>query len=217
MLAILCLGGITLLGYMIAINAHGAVRISISYLIATVLLVATVFVVVQHVDQKLRMEAAMKQEAQAALAAYAKPATPPPAPDTTVEVDKKKTEAGARISAFIADGKAILQSVVGADMRDPNLDYNSLVARASDASARANQFRQRIEVMEVDLALFPSCVPLIQQAASHLSSSCSYCRGYFHAENSDDESARYRQMLNEARTASDFFQQADIQLSTGLK
>ena len=42
--------GITLLGYMIAINSHGPTRLSVSYLIATLILAGTVWAIVQHVN-----------------------------------------------------------------------------------------------------------------------------------------------------------------------
>ena len=42
--------GITLLGYMIAINSHGPTRLSTSLLIATVILVGTVWAIIQHAN-----------------------------------------------------------------------------------------------------------------------------------------------------------------------
>ena len=49
-LLLAALGGITLLAYMIAINAHGPIRLSLSYLLATCHLAGTVYVTVQYVN-----------------------------------------------------------------------------------------------------------------------------------------------------------------------
>ncbi len=57
------MGGITLLAYMVAINSHGPTRLSISYLIATVILAGTVWVTVQYVnnDQNIRNSEEVKR------------------------------------------------------------------------------------------------------------------------------------------------------------
>ena len=45
--------GLTLLAYMVAINSHGPTRLSVSYLIATLMLAGTVWAIVQHVNTGL--------------------------------------------------------------------------------------------------------------------------------------------------------------------
>jgi hypothetical protein len=49
-LLLIVLGALTLIAYIIALNSHGPVHLAISYLLATSILIATVWVTVQYVN-----------------------------------------------------------------------------------------------------------------------------------------------------------------------
>lgn len=211
-LLLLCLGGLTMIAYMIAINAHGPVRLSFSYLIATIMLAATVYAVVQHVNTKISTLqqaqvaklTAEKNQAQQEVVAKAE----------TLQVNQQKLQAAARVSAYIAEGMALAGTISGADLRDMNLDFDALLARANDASVKAARFKQRIVAIDTDLVVFPECAVQVRQAADQLAAAGSFFRLYYHAEDSDQEAERGRQMQANVRSAATLFRDASAKLTT---
>ena len=214
-LLLLCLGGLTLIAYMIAINAHGPIRLSFSYLIATLMLAATVFAVVQHVNTRI---SSLQQAQVAKLTAEKEQAQQEVVAKTeTLQVNQQKLEAASRISAYIAEGLSLAGTISGVDLRDMNLDFDALLARANDASVKTARYKQRMAEIDTLLPAFPECAAQVKQAADQLAAAGSYFRLYYHAEDSDQEAERGRQMQANLRSAATLFRDATAKLAAASR
>ena len=67
LLLLMLLGAVTLVAYMVALNSHGPKRLAVSYLIATAILIVSVWATVQYVnsgDNRKKMEEFRKLESE---------------------------------------------------------------------------------------------------------------------------------------------------------
>jgi cell division protein YceG involved in septum cleavage len=129
-LLLVVLAGITLLSYMVAINSHGPTRLSISYLIATVILAGTVWVTVQYVnnDQNARNQEELKRLELEKNKAEEQVASKEQQYQTAMKQNKDRFGVAGRLNAIVTSGNALASQMMNADVRDQSLELMPLWA-----------------------------------------------------------------------------------------
>lgn len=128
LMGVMC--GITLLSYMIAINSHGTARLILSYLIATILLAGSVWVIEQYVHtnsdvqnsavmQKLEQE---KQKAEQQVLSQG----------DSLRQNKERLVTATKLNTIISTGSGYANSLITVDLQDKSTTLEALLARASD-------------------------------------------------------------------------------------
>jgi hypothetical protein len=212
LLLLTILGGITLLAYMIAINSHGPTRLSISYLLATVLLAATVWAVVQHVNSgqdqmyqaKLRQEAQIREEAEKQKGEAEK---------ALVESRGHATFA-AKLNTYINQGTGLATTLINIDVRDMSMELDALVARANDARSKCVALQTEFGKVTTDDDFFGPSMGLVKDAITTLAESAQYYTLYYRSDDSAQEELRERVMRQKAREAYEKFQKASAMVAT---
>jgi hypothetical protein len=210
-LLLVVIAGLTLLAYMIAINAHGPTRLGISYLLATLMLAGTVWVVVQHVnaglDIKRRQELeALGQKNQVLSEQLADQ-------EREGAVEQRRRAVAAKLSGVVSEGKTLSSRMVRVDMQDRSVDFDGLVGRAVVAIKSADELKDEYEKIKSPDRLFPDAAASIEEALKLLKDAAHYYRSFYSSEDADQEELRARIMRQKARSASDLFEKAGSQLS----
>ncbi len=213
-LLLIILIGITLLGYMIAINSKGPTKLSISYLLATVLLAGTVFAIVQHVNygedrmHQQRLEQIELERQRAEELAHSN--------EQSLIENRKKMDAAGKINEIINQGTGYASSMMNVDMRDFSVELDGLMGRANAMKNKVATLVNSFENMKKESALFPGCIPTLNKALSNLADAAKYYRLYFTAEDSAQEELRERTMRQKARQAYDLFKKASSQVTSAI-
>ncbi len=210
-LLLVVIAGLTLLGYMVAINAHGPTRLGISYLLATLMLAGTVWVVVQYMNagqdvrhrQQLERLSREKQRAEQRLAQQ----------QNAAEDQKERAAMAAKLSGIITEGTTLAARIRSADLQDRSVDYDGLVGRAIVAIRKADETKESFEKLPSPQSEFPEVAGTIEEALKQLKDASHYYRSYYSSEDSDQEELRERIMRQKARSAADLFRKATSQLA----
>ena len=213
LLAIAC--GMTLLAYMIAINAHVSTRLSLSYLIATVMLAATVWGIVQYVNagQDVKKMAEFKQlEMEKRLAEERIKSQ-----EEALKVSKEKMSIAADLNQIIATGTGHTSSMINVDLQDQSADLETLMGRAADIKKKADELKEKFEKMPMKNEYYTEATEIINNAIQSLSEAAYYYRAYYYSENSEQERSRERILRQKARNAYDDFQKASSQIASSGK
>jgi leucyl aminopeptidase len=213
-LAIAC--GMTLLAYMVAINAHGPTRLSLSYLIATIMLAATVWGIVQYVNagQDIKKMAEFKQlEMEKRLAEERVKSQ-----EEALRASREKMGIATNLNQIIATGTGYTSSLINVDLQDRSADLETLMGRAADIKQKAKELKNKFEKMPINDDYYTEATEIIKNAIQSLSESAYYYRAYYYSENSEQEQLRERVLRQKARKAYDDFQKASSQIvSSGIK
>ncbi len=209
-LLLIVIAGLTLLAYLIAINAHGPARLGLSYVVATLMLAGTVWVVVVHVnagvglqhnrEMKLAEQKLREQEAKLR--------------EQTEQGQEQKTKAALaeKLRAVVTRGTALSTRMTAVDLRDRSVDFDALVARASAAAGEADEIKQEFEAIPLSQQYFTTVFETLKEAVQLLKDASYYYRSFYSSEDSDQEDLRSRIMRQKARSASEQFQKASGQI-----
>jgi hypothetical protein len=213
-LEILLLGvfvGLTLLAYMVAINAHGPVRLGLSYLIATAMLAGTVWAIVQHVNTKInnqkveeikRLEMEKDRAEQKAVTQ-----------ERALIENKGRLAFAAKLNAVITKGTSLSSTMTNLNLQDGSVDLDGLMGRANEMTRQTGDFRQDFEKVRASDTMYTESMNLIGTAAQLLTEAAYYYRSYYHSEDSDQEQVRERMMRQKAREAGDKLQKASSMIA----
>jgi len=209
-LLLIVLGAVTLVGYIVALNAQGPKRLAVSYLIATAILVVSVWATVQYVnsgDNRKKMEAFQKLESEKQKAEdlmHSQEA----AMQVALRENKERLSIASRFNAVINRGTALASAMVNTNLRDMNSDVDALVGRASDSKRKAEDLAAEFDKMKVTDTLFFQSASLIKEALKQLSEAAQYYTLYYRAEDSAQEELRERIMRQKAGSSHDLLQKA---------
>lgn len=213
-LAIAC--GMTLLAYMIAINAHGPTRLSLSYLIATIMLATTVWGIVQYVNagQDLKKMAEFKQlEMEKKLAEERIKSQ-----EEALRASREKMGIATSLNQIVATGTGYASTLISVDLQDRSADLETLMGRAANIKQKAKELKEKFEKMPISDEYYTEATEIIKDAIKSLSEAAYYYRAYYYSENSEQEQLRERVLRQKARKAYDDFQKASSQIvSSGIK
>jgi hypothetical protein len=204
--------GMTLLGYLIAINSHGPTRLSVSYLIATLMLAGTVWGIVQYVNSgldKQQMEQFKrleneKQRAEERIRTQ----------EQQLLENKQLMTYAAKISDIITEGTGLSTTMMNTDLRDFSQELDVLMGRAEETRRKCKALQDQFEKIRKEQDYFTEGKKAISQALTHLVEASSYYTMYFRSEDGAQEEMRERVMRRKARDAYELLKNAASDLAS---
>jgi hypothetical protein len=202
LLAIAC--GMTILAYMIAINAHGPTRLSLSYLMATVMLAGTVWGIVQYVNTDLdaRKLAELKRLESEKNMAEARIQSQ----EATLQVSKERMAIAAKLNTFITSGTGLASTMMNVDLQDKSVELEVLMAKASEIKKKTDDLKNTFEKTTITDAFFNESLAQLKAAIQSLSEAAYYYRSFYYSEDAEQEQLRERVLRQKARAAYDALQ-----------
>ncbi|MBN1604042.1 MAG: hypothetical protein JW915_20700 [Chitinispirillaceae bacterium] len=210
LLALAC--GLTLLAYMVAINAHGPTRLSLSYLIATIMLAGTVWCIVQYVNTGLdtkKIEELRRLEKEKRLAEERALST-----EEKLK-NKERLIRVAHINKIITAGSGYTTSLINIELQDETVDVDVLLGRTSEMKKNIDQLNTEFESVPIQDASFTETVTIIRDALKLLTEAAYYYRLYYQSDDSSQEANRERVLRQRARAAYELFQKAGTKVAGG--
>ncbi len=217
-LGLIAVTGITIIGFMIALNAQGITRISISFLMATFLLAVNVFAVVQYINNpdptQVTVAAPLddsKEQASRERMALAKQLSEEKAfvEAQNEQVRLKRTAAKegevVKMSAFLDKCSKLAEQLGRAKMQNYALEYSQLVAKAQRASASTSALEKEFETLSAELAHLQGVSGDVAEGLAKLKSAAKFYKLYYRANDSHQESSRERRMRSDAKEAKELF------------
>lgn len=204
LLAVLC--GLTLIGYMIAINAHGPVRLSITFFLATILMAGTVWVIVQHVNlgnDSLEMEKIKKLEMEKKQVEERVVTQ-----EEALKTNKERMNFSSKLNVIITSGTAFSSMLVSIDLQDKTAELETLLAKATSAQNKATVLKKAFDSLSTADNFFTEPMTLVKDAIELLIESSQYFRQYYYSDDADQEALRERIMRQKAKNALEKFQKA---------
>lgn len=208
LLSIMC--GMTLIGYMIAVNAHGSTRLSISYLLATILLAGTVWAIVQYVNTNLSRQ--QQEQYRRLEAENSKAEERIKTQENSLMRGQKISVASTKVNKVISQGTGYASSMMNANLRDFSVELDVLMGRATAMKRKITALKNEYKSIQTEASYFSEGAKLIEDALKNLSEASNYYRTYFRAEDSVQEELRERLMRQKARAAYNEFSKASSKI-----
>lgn len=213
-LALLILTGITILGFMVALNAKGITRLSISFLMATLLLALNVVGVVQYLNNPtpektesntqtiaeqerlmLEQQIAEKQQAEAAEKEKQK----------RIENQRNKEKEAVKIASFLRESSDIAAKLRTVQLHDFTLEYSQLVARAQQVYSSVLKKEEELGKMTVGIAYYKSVTSDMKTSLEALKKAAKYYKLYYKANDEQQERVRENIIRSSAKEAQNGF------------
>jgi hypothetical protein len=194
---------LTVIAYMVAINARGAWRLTLSFLLATCMLGGTVWVIILQYSttaktaveiERRRLQAERQELLQDR--------------EQTLAMKEQMGNA-ARVSHLIAQVNGFAAALQTEALQNPGYSHEQLVARASESEQRLAALQKEIDEYGQIVAGYPSAAKLMAEAMTELKEACKHYKSYYFAENSAAEQSRERQMKQRAGKAQELLAKAD--------
>jgi hypothetical protein len=214
-LLLLVLGALTLVAYAIALNSHGTTKLSISYLLATFILVGSVWATVQYVnsgDNRKKMEEFKKLETEKQKTEE-KMHSQEAAMQLALRENKERLTTAARLNGIITQGAALATVMINSDVHDMNLELDALVGKASDTKRKSDELASDFEKLKISDTLFTQSSSLVKDALKQLVEAAQYYVLYFRAEDNAQEVLREQVMRQKAANTRDLLQKASSLIS----
>jgi hypothetical protein len=209
---LIILGALTIIAYTIALNSHGTTRLSISYLLATLILIATVWATIQYVnsgDNRRKMEEFQKLMIEKQVAEAQKDSAM-----QWVKRDKVHQAVATRLNGIITQGTAIATSILNLDVANPKYELDVLLGKASDIKKKTEELSAEFDKINIPDTLFTQSKSLTKEAIKQLMESAQYYVLYYRAEDSAQEELRERVMKQKATEAQELLQKASTLLAS---
>jgi hypothetical protein len=215
-LLLVVMGGITLLAYMVAINSHGPTRLSISYLIATVILAGTVWMTVQYVNngQNARNREELTRLEQEKQKAEDQMQSREQQYQSAMKENKERLGLAGKLNAVITSGTALATQLTNMDMHDQSLELEGLVGRAAEVKRKCDDLATEFGKIAISDNVFAECANQIKEGLASLAESAQYAALFYKAEDTAQEELRERIMRQKARNAHDSLQKASTLIAT---
>jgi hypothetical protein len=209
LLAVAC--GITMLAFMIAINAHGPFRISFSYFLATVMLSGTVWLITRYVNQDLEIKRSieltrMEEKRKAEEEAYRKDA------EKLVMQNKALSSYTSKLILLIANAVNLTNQILAVDLQNKSEDYETLSGRAAETKRKVDELSAQYNKMDSVKAYLPEQHALVKDAFKSLSEAVYNYKNYYVSEDSIQEAQREKLLRLRAKDALDKFNKAGSML-----
>lgn len=211
LLALAC--GMTLLAYMVAINAHGPTRLSLSYLLATVMLAGTVWCIVQYVNigvDSKKIEVLNKLEQEKRLAEEKALSN-----EEQLRANKDRMAKIAHLNKVISIGSGYATSLISVNLQDASLELDGLLARTSEMKKKIDDLNTEFLSVPVQDVFFTESMTMLNDAMKLLTEAATYYRLYYQAVDSTQELNREKVLRQKARDAYELFQKAGTKVAVG--
>lgn len=209
LLAISC--GITLLAYLIAINAHGPTRLSLSYFLATVMLAGNVWGIIKYVNEDKNsdnIEALKRLEAQNRMAEEKLIEQ-----EKMLKIHKEKIAIVSSLNSIISNGSSLSATILNANLQDESLEIDALIARANSCKDKIEKLKNEFQGMKFSGTYFNDVRQEISAGIEFLVEASNYYRNYYYAEDSQQELSRERLLRQKAKLAHEKFKSASMIVS----
>jgi hypothetical protein len=211
-LLLIVLGALTLVAYIVALNSHGPTRLAISYLLATSILIVTVWVTVQHVnsgDNRRKMEEFKKLESEK-LKVEEQMQSQQVAMQQAMRENKERLAVAGKFNGIITKATGLCATMVNFNLRDQSQELNVLVGQAFDTKKKAEELSAEFEKTKVTDTLFFQTQALIREAIKQVYEAAQYFNLYYRAEDDAQEELRERVMRQKATEAQNLLQKASL-------
>ncbi|MDR0305342.1 MAG: hypothetical protein LBI42_00740 [Chitinispirillales bacterium] len=200
---------LTAIAYMVAINARGLWRLTLSFLFATCMLGGTVWVIVQHYSSVSRF--AMEKERRKF--EREKNAAEERLQIKEQDLDKmERAGSVSRMQTLIAQANGYASLLTREKLYDQNLSHSQLIARAAEAEQQVVRLQREIDGSAQVLDQFPEASRLLSAAMGNLTEACRFYRKYYYSENSAAERTTERLLRQNAHDAQGALQKASQSL-----
>jgi hypothetical protein len=210
LLALTC--GMTILAYMIAINAHGPTRLSLSYLMATVMLAGTVWGIVQYVNTDLdarKMEQLKRLESEKRMAEARIQSQ-----EEALKANKARMNFSASLNKIITMGTGFASTMINIDLQDRGVDLEVLMGRASAMKKKTDELKNEFEKLSSPDTFFNESMSLLKESVQSLCEAAYYYRSFYYSDDSEQEHVRERVMRKKARAAYNSFQKVSTLIAS---
>lgn len=204
LLGIAC--SLTLIAYMIAINAHGTTRLSLSYFLATLMLAGNVWGVIHYVNvgqNNHKMQEMKRLEAENRLAE-----------EKILEQQKSlknKEKVIGMVALFnpvIATGTGLASSMINTNFQDEALEVDALIGRAVECRKKVEKLKEEYQNIQFSDSFLPDARKEVDSALQLLGEAALTYRNYYNAEDSHQELMREQLVRKKARLAFQKFKTA---------
>ncbi len=192
-----------------AINSRGIVRVVISYVLASLILIFAVFTAVRYsqdkeiakaLKEREKMEEQIKKaETEARIALTKKIADSIAAISVAAPVAEQPSTSV--LAPVAAEGLALSNAVLGVNVNDESKDYDQLVVQARSLQARAAALKRKFDSIAKESD--PNR-PTVEKGIRFITVATNTLSLYYRSENETEESERlsvYKQNANAAKTA----------------
>jgi hypothetical protein len=209
LLAVLC--GLTLIAYMVAINAHGIPRLIFSYLIATLMLAGTVWVIIKYVntDLEAKKTAEFKRLQMEKMLAEEKMQSQ----EQSFKQDKERMSTVTKLTSFIATGSEYATQIQNVDLQDKNEDLEALMKKAQELKKKSEALQKSYNDCSLTDSSFASTSAIMKNAMKSLTEAAFYFNSYYYSEDSDQERLREQMLRQKANSAYNSFKKASALLT----
>ncbi len=209
LLAVAC--GVTMLAFMIAINAHGPFRISFSYFLATLMLSGTVWLITRYVNQDLEIKRSiemtrMEEKRKAEEEAYRKDA------EVLVMQNRVLSSYTSKLVLLIANAVNMTNQILAVDLQNKSEDYETLSGRAAETKRKVDELSAQYDKMDSVKTYLPEQYALVKDAFKKLSEAVYNYKNYYISEDSVQEAQREKLFRLRAKEALDKFNKAGAML-----
>jgi len=197
---------LTVVAYMIAINARGLWRLMLSFLFASCMLGGTVWVIVEHYNAESRTamqkeRRKFESERQAAEERL-----------QSKEQALERTGSASAVLTLISQANSYASLLTRERLHDPDLSHSQLISRAAQTQQQVESLQNQIKGSAQAINQFPEAAKLIESAMVHLLEACRLYRQYYFSENSAAERTAERLLRQNARNAQDALTKASSSL-----
>lgn len=193
---------LSILGFLIAINSRGPVRAAFSYVLATALLVGSLFELVNYInEQKIR-----------SLQVRQAPVAPEPPPPPKKE-DNKDQEYAQVIHSISSRAKEITRSLSGLDLQDESVEIETYFAKAGAARNRASELSREFARRPAPEQGFGGARDALTKGLTQTMAAAKYLDLYFKSEDEFEEEKREQAFRAAVRQANSLLDQAEAMVS----
>jgi hypothetical protein len=211
---VILLFSLTLTAFISAINARGTAKIVLSYILASLVLLASVFSLLRFMsDKQLAVKEAEKLKYEEQLRFAEEDAKLAEDQNASVDAEKKFK---AELASVISKGSSIARAIAGIEVDDEDSDYDRLMGRSSSLKRQAFELKKEFEEIEPPegISAFEDAKKEIEGAMRNLTVGANYFNLYFKAEDEDEEDERYDIYRANAAAARTKFSKASDKLSS---
>jgi hypothetical protein len=200
-------GGITLIAYMIAINAQGPIRLIVSYFLATILLAGTVYLIIQHVNalEEVKRRQALLVEYRQSIKI-----------DTLSKIDSPKNQIQLsmnflpKVNQIVTAGINCAIKMNTVDFQDKRVDFETLMARAVEMKKKTDELSFLAKKNDSIALYYPEVAVLIKDAIRLLNDASAEYSTYYYAEDSNQEQQKESLIRFKSKNALDKFRKAEV-------
>ncbi len=205
-LILIVLGALTLVAYIIALNSHGPTRLAISYLLATIILIASVWSTVQYVNSGNHKEFKELMEAKKKAEELMK--SQQDATKRAIQESNERLSIASKLNGVINKGINFATTIMNSNMRDNDKDLDDLIAKAKEIKRKVEELVAEFDKLRITDTLFAQSTSLVKESLKQLTEAAQYNVLYYYAEDDAQEELRERILRQRATSSHDLLQKA---------